>query len=519
MDYFLVWKTMTTALNGIFFRTRQGNQYFYDDQTGLVFFCPDEFAENLRQGRLETQGNSRSVIGDNRKAEYTEYAGELFFDLYRDWQNRFGAFKSKSTVVENQRRGVDISKIKNYLGRYGYTQLILNITERCNLRCKYCIFSDAYPYYRNINNNRMDFDVAKKAVDYYFSIIKENMERNALRKPTINFYGGEPLLEFNLIKQVVEYVRSIYRGDVLFSTTTNGTLLNNERIDFLIKHNFGLFISLDGPEAEHDRQRVDELGKGTFKIIIKNIKRIKNIYPHYTNCLILSTYDYGTDLKRVIRYFDEHRNALPVIGRVNMVSMHATNHYDQYNEKVRKQFSRKLTELKNDYISQMKVASEQQYSDYLEKLIGVEYRLIMIRETIRLRDNAIIRYSGACVPGTKMSISCDGKIHICEKINEHFSIGDIYRGLDFDRIEEIIRKYDASCLQGCSECSITRLCSSCFVNFAQNGEFRKSDSFCQLVNKNVSNLLAETYSLLEENPRIFSRLLKDYHNVIDCEST
>ena len=124
-------------------------------------------------------------------------------------------------------------------------QLILQVTQNCNLRCKYCVYSGSYVN-RTHSNKRMSFETAKKAVDFYYR--HNRNKKNAI----IGFYGGEPLLEMDLIKRVVEYSKKLFEGKfIVFNITTNATLLTEDIIHFFNDNNIGLTISLDGPKSVH----------------------------------------------------------------------------------------------------------------------------------------------------------------------------------------------------------------------------------------------------------------------------
>lgn len=100
---------------------------------------------------------------------------------------------------------------------------------------------------------------------------------------SIGFYGGEPLLEFELIKQIVEYAERVFVGKYLkFTMTTNCSLINDEITDFLYLHSFNILISLDGPKNLHDSKRIFAVnGCGTFDVIMEKLKLIKCKYPDY----------------------------------------------------------------------------------------------------------------------------------------------------------------------------------------------------------------------------------------------
>lgn len=140
-------------------------------------------------------------------------------------------------------------------------QLILIITYKCNLNCSYC------PIIKK--NESISWDISKKSLDL-FNKLKDS-------KKEIKFFGGEPLLEFNLIKKIVEYNRNLNKN-VKYELTTNGIFLDKDKIDFFKKQNFELRISIDGNKATQIAKRGDEswkifneLDKKDKKYIILNM--------------------------------------------------------------------------------------------------------------------------------------------------------------------------------------------------------------------------------------------------------
>ena len=128
-------------------------------------------------------------------------------------------------------------------------QLVLQVTQNCNLRCDYCVYSGKY-ITRGHTNKRMNYETAKKAIDF----LKEHSVEK--ERVIIGFYGGEPLLEFELIKKCVKYARKELKGkQINFALTTNATLLNDEIINYFIEHSFIVTVSIDGPKEMHDDLR------------------------------------------------------------------------------------------------------------------------------------------------------------------------------------------------------------------------------------------------------------------------
>jgi len=138
--------------------------------------------------------------------------------------------------------------IKEYNGKYGITQMLIELTRDCNLRCAYCPTSGKYAE-TGARRSEMTPAICRKAVDFFCS-------GNNAEKGVLSFYGGEPLLKFGLIRDTVEYVKQTYNGNKFsFSMTTNGTLLTEETMKFLIENDFLLSFSLDGPQPVNDRYR------------------------------------------------------------------------------------------------------------------------------------------------------------------------------------------------------------------------------------------------------------------------
>lgn len=146
--------------------------------------------------------------------------------------------------------------------------IVLNVNTGCNLSCTYCYKEDLV---EPALGKRMDFDTAVRSV--------EMLLREAADRPSINvvFFGGEPLTNLPLIRQVVDYCERRCaelgkRAD--FSLTTNGTLLTEEIVDWLDAHRFGLTVSMDGPKALHDRNRRTVGGKGSYDAILPKVRML-----------------------------------------------------------------------------------------------------------------------------------------------------------------------------------------------------------------------------------------------------
>ena len=160
--------------------------------------------------------------------------------------------------------------------------LCLHIAHSCNLNCSYCFASQGkYHGERAL----MSFEVGKRALDF---LVENSAGRRNLE---VDFFGGEPLMNFDVVKQLVAYARSIEKEkgkNFRFTLTTNGMLIDDDVIDFANKEMSNVVLSLDGRKEVHDRFRVDYAGKGSWERIVPKFQKLvearegKNYYMRGT---------------------------------------------------------------------------------------------------------------------------------------------------------------------------------------------------------------------------------------------
>lgn len=149
--------------------------------------------------------------------------------------------------------------------------MVLELANDCNLNCKYC-YGDGGSYGRK--REMMSFETAKQAVDFLVA------NSGDIKELCIIFFGGEPLLNFKVMKSLIEYCKSIedkIDKKINFAMTTNGTVLTDEIYDYIKKYNITLTLSIDGPKNVHDNYRCYVNGKGSFDVINPNIKKLLDL--------------------------------------------------------------------------------------------------------------------------------------------------------------------------------------------------------------------------------------------------
>lgn len=147
--------------------------------------------------------------------------------------------------------------------------LCLNVVHDCNLRCKYC-FADEGEYNQGCRKP-MSFETAKKAIDF---VIANSTNR---RNIEVDLFGGEPMMVYPTIKQIVDYGLEEgpkYGKNIRFTMTTNATLLNEEKMEYLNKNMGNIILSIDGRPEINDKVRIRIDGSGSYKRILPNIKQM-----------------------------------------------------------------------------------------------------------------------------------------------------------------------------------------------------------------------------------------------------
>lgn len=153
---------------------------------------------------------------------------------------------------------------------YPITTMELFLTERCTLACDYCFVSGRDP------GLSMSWEVAKAAVDLLVALSAERREVN------VTFFGGEPLLEFDLMQRVAAYAEeraSIFDKSVRYACTTNGTVMTDDMARFGVEHGFNYLVSLDGGATAHNAHRRRADRTGSWDLVTENLSRLRHVQP------------------------------------------------------------------------------------------------------------------------------------------------------------------------------------------------------------------------------------------------
>lgn len=185
--------------------------------------------------------------------------------------------------------------------------MCLHIAHACNLKCKYC-FADEGSYHGK--NSLMSFEVGKKSIDF---LIRNSGNRKNLE---VDFFGGEPLLNFDVVKKIVDYARNQEKNhnkQFRFTMTTNGVLLDDEKINYLNENMYNVVLSIDGRKEINDKMRQKPDGSSSYDCIMPNFKKFaklrkeKNYYVRGT--FTHNNLDFAND---IFHFNDEGFNQISV---------------------------------------------------------------------------------------------------------------------------------------------------------------------------------------------------------------
>lgn len=340
--------------------------------------------------------------------------------------------------------------------------ITLQLTQECNFRCDYCVYSDQRNQkQRSHSSKRMSWKTAKSAVDFYFSHSIDSESRS------IGLYGGEPLLQFDLIKRIVEYAKQKSRGKYIeFHMTTNGSLLRDGVVPFLVAHDVRLLISVDGKKASHDKNRVFKDGTGTYELIIKNLSRIREQYPEYYEKIQINTVlDPTNDYDSMIELSDE----LPGLHRENF-------RYSYLETDDNSVFQTPGFIMNDEYQSFLaylslcgKYPKEELSAIGFQRFQDAEKENKRFKSASGTPDN--LSHGGPCIAGkARLLITVNGVFYPCERVNEnmHMCIGNLITGFDYQRIKNLMNVGEMTTKQ-CKDCWAIRHCSIC-AKMCDDGE-------------------------------------------------
>lgn len=343
----------------------------------------------------------------------------------------------------------------------GLRRITLQLTQQCNLRCSYCIYSESnYTRQRTHSDRKMDFSTAKKAIDF---LVDRAIDSDSIG---ISLYGGEPLLEFELIKKIVGYAKNRAAGKICtFSMTTNGTLLTDEILEFLAENSVNLLISMDGPKEIHDANRkYRNSGVGSYTTIERNLLHIKDKYPDYISYISINMVIDPRDnkLEEIMTFCDYMENVFKISVNASMLS----SDYGETKIKAPEEFiCRWEYGVFLAYMEEFnKIKDKKHVPQMFRNVVNSAKRIVMKTEQGASAISNKCAPGGPCVPGqSRLFITTEGKLFPCERVSElseTMLIGTLQDGFYYEKLYDILNVAQITSDQ-CKKCWAFTLCNQC----------------------------------------------------------
>ena len=382
--------------------------------------------------------------------------------------------------------------------------LTLEVTEKCNLRCGYCVYNPGFQEKRNHGNRNMSESVAWASIDY---LKAHSANRDEV---SIVFYGGEPLLRMKLIASSVSYAKRIMPGkNIVFSVTTNATLITPSVADYLFKKGFTVLASVDGPEEIHNAFRKKPGGKGSFEDATRGLRNLYDAYGEkFVERVRLSIVygpPYSSDrIARIYGLWDE----LPWLPKDIGVQITYPTPGTVQDENLSTEDKDLSAWAQEKYYEAFKDKGE---ADTISKSIVEMPLAILYKRPVYQDPPEEFALNGCCIPAQRrLYVDVTGNFHLCERISsEAPTIGDVSSGIDIDLIKRLyIDEYARTSLPSCSTCWAIRLCNTCYMFAFHRSELDliKKQSHCQTVRSSREQHLKLFLKLHEVDPHRLDRL-------------
>jgi len=365
----------------------------------------------------------------------------------------------------------------------GIKALCLHVAHDCNLMCEYC-FASRGSY--KVAKNLMPEEVAFKAVDF---LIRNSGKRKNVE---IDFFGGEPLLNFSVVKKTVEYGRRIEASagkKLNFTITTNGTLLDDDKIRYINENMDNVVISIDGRKEVHDAIRYDAVGRGTYDRILGNALKLvceRGSKSYFIRGTFTSqNLDFSKDVLHLADLGFDEISVEPVVGKGE--DFH----------------------LRREHIPEILAEYEQLASVYIKRIKEKKpFRFYHFNVDI-YKGPCLYKRVTACGAGTEyFAVTPEGDLYPCHQFvgQREFITGNLDMGIKNNALSERFGKANIFTKEKCRECWAKLYCSGgCHANsFYSSGDVMKPEElFCEMQKKRIEcAIVIEACKALESEMKV-----------------
>ena len=368
--------------------------------------------------------------------------------------------------------------------------LVLNVNTGCNLSCTYCYKEDLV---KPAAGKRMDFQTAARSVDL---LLEAGHQRD---KINIVFFGGEPLTNVPLIRAVVGYAEDVGARAgkrVDFSLTTNATLLTPELVDYFDAHRFGISVSMDGPQAIHDRHRRTVGGRGTYDVVAR---KVAMLLGRYRSRPVGARVTLGAGNTGVEAIHEHLKSGLGFheVGYAPVTASDTAGHA-----------------LSDEEMLEVHRAFERLGEQYLQHALAGRNNGFSNMHQLMTDLHEGRRKSVPCGGGVGLlAVDAAGDLNLCHRFtgSDLPTFGNVATGIDTGRLGAFIDKAVDREGTHCASCRIRNLCSGgCYhESYARFGDpHHRTYHYCNLLRSWVDFGVRVYAQIQRDNPEFFVRHLE-----------
>ena len=501
--------------SAIRFETEKGNRYVCARDRRQVLLCHPimhhivvlseqgtdlyEWINDLADSGIEI-GNA----GVFSKKEVVYYYRKYLFLKEQGYFGRVDFDRDFDLHLDPERIRLDLANTR---------QVIFEVTDACNLRCAYCGYGKFYKDYDKRKNIKLDLQAAKRLLTFLEKEWNSNLNASVGNRIGIGFYGGEPLLNFPFIRNIVDHIKqlNIPNHRFVFSMTTNALLLE-KHMDFLFENQFELLISLDG-NRRNNSYRVLPDGSEAYDHILKNVYALKERYPDYFREKVNfnAVFHNRSSFEEIYHFFKERFDKIPMIRELNTSGIDSSMEEEFWDIFASIQEDVQNIEKPQHMIEDMftdfpGIGSLSQFIHQYTDCSFEDYNEVMATESKPRRFP-----TATCIPfSLKIFLTVNNKILPCEKIGQQYALGLVTADevhIDIDRIAAIYNGYYRKISDLCRHCYMADNCEKCMLHLDLSGDPPECNNFMPL--DECRDQFSAHLSYLESHPRTYSRIIKE----------
>lgn len=462
-------ETFRIADNRIF--QADGNDFVFLAETSAIFEMEPGIREALEAGRL-----------------MKEFSLDTFCEALD------GPAEEKEALctglVENRvlvNTGIDVYGYGSVGANIPLKTMVLHVTDECNLGCLYCYYATEAE--REKKRPSMASGVAEQAVDFLFE------QSRGLDEVVLVFFGGEPLMNFDLISSTTAYARKRARETgkkIDFAITTNGTLLSDRTIDFLHENGVGITVSIDGYAEIHDRYRCFPGGAPSYDVILPKLRKL---LENNRKKPVVARVTVAGESENIPGILD-HLLGLG-FSEAGFAPVTTCDASFQLNSESMERLLEQFRLLASHFIEYA------QRDDFL----GFTNLIDML---VVLHEGEIKNYPCGAGQGL-FSVDTEGRLYPCQRLtgDADLFMGDIFKGFERKRISEFRSSTEIGQKKICTSCWVRNICAGGCYHEAQirEGGFSKPNRhYCRWIKRWVETGLEVYGTLMNSCPDYLDKL-------------